>query len=228
MTPERSRLTLVVLMALAWAGVVASPWARANGGRADSDAGRDACDAAAPDADPLEELRRSELALATTLRRRVPDWSPEATITEEQTDRALAAIVDYEEIARRALGARWGTFDASQRRAFLALFAPLTNNAMVEASERRMIVTYESETITGREARVVATARRLEGPRGAEARLEYHLALRCHRWFVYDVTVDGMSSLESTRAQFARLFKRGSFDDVLAAMRRKVAAHAAH
>jgi phospholipid transport system substrate-binding protein len=222
MTPDRARLALV---ALALAGVVAGPRARAGGGRAAPDAERDVCEAAAPDADPLEQLRHSELALATTLRRRVPDWSPEATVVEEQTDRALAAIVDYEDIARRALGARWVAFDASQRRAFLALFAPLTNDAMIDASERRMIVTYESETITGREARVVATARRLEGPRDAEARLEYHLALRCHRWFVYDITVDGMSSLESTRAQFAKLFKRGSFDDVLATMRRKVAAH---
>jgi len=187
----------------------------------------DTCPAAGRDADPLEQLRRSDSALSVALRRRVPEWSPEADIVRGEVDRVLAGILDYEDLARRALGGRWYALDAARRQAFLALFVPLTNNAMVDAASRRVRVSYDSETIQGPDAVVAVTARLADRPGDVMATLQYHLALRCHRWFLYDVTVDGASSLDGSRAEFTRLFKRGNFDDVLAIMRRKVARHEA-
>jgi phospholipid transport system substrate-binding protein len=170
--------------------------------------------------DPLVELRQSDLALASALRRRAPDWSPEADANALRVERLLAAILDYEGIARGALGPHWEALTPAQRAAFLALFSPLTNRALVEAAARHVSVTYDSETISGREATVVVTPKLGGGE--APARVEYKLGERCGRWRIHDVVVDGVSLVDGYREQFDRLFRRGGFDDLLAAMRRKL------
>jgi phospholipid transport system substrate-binding protein len=179
-------------------------------------------DAGRASEDPLAELRESDLALSAALKRRVPDWSPEAPVLEARIERLLGQILDYDSIARSALGPHWDALTNDQRSAFLALFSPLTNGALIAAAERRISVVYESETISGPEATVVVTPRLLEAEGGPVTRVEYKLAGRCGRWRIHDVLVDGVSLVDGYRAQFDRLFRRGSFDDLLATMRRKL------
>jgi phospholipid transport system substrate-binding protein len=173
-------------------------------------------------ADPLEELRESDEALAAALKRHAPDWSPEAAAIADRIDRLLGDILDYRAIARQSLGAHWDTLTQSQQTAFLALFSPLTNGAVVSAAERRVSVTYDSETISGPEATVVVTPRVAGGAAGPTTRVEYKLSGHCGRWLIHDVVVDGVSLVDGYRAQFDRLFRRGSFDDLLAVMRRRL------
>jgi phospholipid transport system substrate-binding protein len=170
--------------------------------------------------DPLAELRQSDLALASALHRRAPDWSPEAEANAARVQRLLAEILDYESIARQALGARWDALTPGQRAAFLALFSPLTNRAFVASAERHVAVTYDSEAISGPEATVVVTPSRAGGD-GPE-RVEYKLGERCGRWRIHDVVVDGVSLVDGYREQLARLLRRGTFDELLATMRRKL------
>ncbi|HVX98064.1 MAG TPA: ABC transporter substrate-binding protein [Polyangia bacterium] len=171
--------------------------------------------------DPLAELRQSDSALSAALRRHVPDWSPEAPVHAARLRRLLSDILDYEAIARLALGARWDALTAEQRSSFLSLFSPLTDRALLSAAEKHVAVTYESETVVGPEATVVVTPRSIEGA-GAVSRIEYKLGQHCGRWRIHDVVVDGVSLVDSYRAQFDRLFKSGSFEDLLAIMRRRL------
>jgi phospholipid transport system substrate-binding protein len=174
------------------------------------------------DADPLAQLQRSDVALTNALKRRVPDWSPEAAVVSARRDRLLAEILDYEAIAREALGPHWDALTGDQRAAFLPLFSALTNGALIAAAERRASVTYESETISGPEATVVVVPRPAAGSRAVATRVEYKLEGRCGHWRIHDVVVDGDSLGDVYRAQFDRLFRRGTFDDLLAVMRREL------
>ena len=172
--------------------------------------------------DPLTELRESDLALSAALRRQVPDWSPEAPAHAARIEQLLEDILDYEAIAKQALGSRWDSLSAAQRSAFLSLFSPLTNRALLSAAERRVSVSYESESISGAEAKVVVTPRYLDDAARPVTQIEYRLSERCGRWRIHDVSVDGVSLVDGYHAQFERLFKRGSFDDLLAVMKRKL------
>jgi phospholipid transport system substrate-binding protein len=173
---------------------------------------------------PLAELRESDLELSAALRRRVPDWSPEAEIYAARIARLLGEILDYESIAKQALGKHWDTLTAAQRMAFLALFSPLTNRAFVSAFEQRISVDYQSESISGSgaEATVIVAPRFADGAAHSVAPIEYRLGQRCGRWKIHDVSIDGVSLIDSYRAQFDRLFRRGTFDDLLTLMRRKL------
>jgi phospholipid transport system substrate-binding protein len=173
------------------------------------------------DMSPMTELKRSHDALSTALRRQVPEWSPEASLVRSRIAHVLAGILDYQQIARRALGRRWDHLTDRQHIDFLSLFAPLTNQALIAAAERNVVVSYDSQTIAGTEATVVVSPK--EPSIGQTiARLEYHLYRKCDHWYVYDVVVDGVSLADGYRSQFNRLLQRESFEDLLDLMRRKV------
>jgi phospholipid transport system substrate-binding protein len=170
--------------------------------------------------DPLAELRRSDAALASALKRRVPDWSPEAEALAARVDHLLGDILDYEAIARQALGPHWDGLTPRQREAFLSLFSPLTNRALVAAANRNVSVSYDSETIAGSSATVVVTPRLRDSE--AAGRVEYKLGEHCGRWLIRDVVVDGESLVDGYRSEIDRLFRRGTFEDLLAVMRKKL------
>jgi phospholipid transport system substrate-binding protein len=173
-------------------------------------------------ADPLSELRRADRELVSALKRRAPDWSPEAAANAARIQHLLASILDHAAIAQEALGAHWDALTPAQRSEFLALFSPLANRVLMAAAERNVTVDYDSETISGPEATVVVTPRLVTGSREALARVEYKLREQCGAWRIHDVVVDGESLVDGYRAQFDRLFRRGTFDDLLAVMRRKL------
>lgn len=56
------------------------------------------------DPDPLAKLRRTDAEIRAAVNRRVPDWSPEAEVRRKQIERLLGGLLDYDAIARVALG----------------------------------------------------------------------------------------------------------------------------
>ena len=173
---------------------------------------------------PLDELAQSERALAAAVHRRVPDWSPEADAIRSQVDRLLGGILDYEAMARRALGPQWGALNDSQRRQFVSVFSELTNHAFVEALEHPGVrMKFDSETILGPEASVMVKVTVPGGSEPVEQDVEYRLSQRGDRWLIHDVLVDQVSLIATYQADFARLLQRDGFDELMARMRRRAA-----
>jgi phospholipid transport system substrate-binding protein len=171
----------------------------------------------------LEELRQTDLSLLAALRRRVPDWSPEADLARFRRDAILAGLLDYERIAEAALGSEWGRLTEGQRRSFLSRFSALTNRAFVAALTRSNArIRFESESISGATARVLTTATADGSGSGSEPQIEYRLALKHGRWLVYDVLVDDVSLVDGYRSQLSALMRRGGFDEVMDRMARKL------
>ena len=175
--------------------------------------------------DPLACLRRTSQTLGDVLRRRVPDWSPEAEASKGRVDALLAGMLDYEEIARRALNAEWDSLTGAQRREFLGAFRALTNRAFVAAMNRPDVhLKFDSETVKGPVASVLATAWAAEPSANAEEHMEYRLARKRDRWLVCDVLVDGVSLVDGYRDQFARIMHRGGFGEIMERMHHKLEA----
>jgi ABC-type transporter MlaC component len=179
--------------------------------------------------DPLDELRQADQALISTLRRRVPEWSPEADLIRARLDGLLAGILDHERIAQRALGATWTAMSADQRQQFLRDFSALTDQAFIAALTRPDVrLRYVSETIIGPEASVIVTVTaETRQPAGAATeQLDYRLTQTHGRWLIHDVVVDGVSLVDSYRQQFERVLRSGGVDELLARMRQRL--HATH
>jgi len=175
--------------------------------------------------DPMAKLRRTDAELHAAVNRRVPDWSPEAPARQMRIDRLLRGLLDYDGIARRALGASYTTLSPERRRAFVATFSAVTGQtflARIEAQERHTV--YDSESVAGSEARVQGRA----CPRGesadAEIPVEYVLERRDGDWLVTDVVVGGDSLVTTYQEQLRPLVAREGIDGLLLRMRNQLTA----
>ena len=166
---------------------------------------------------PLEELRRAELALETTVHRRLPEWSPEADATRLRVGAILAGIIDYERIAQSAFASDWNKLTTEQRRSFLDWFTLLTNQAFTAAllgSESRTRVRIREDL--GRQCHRGRQRRLRKAGVGARHKhMEYRLSEKAGRWLVYDVLVDDVSLIDSYRAQFGSLMRHGGFEEIM-------------
>jgi phospholipid transport system substrate-binding protein len=173
--------------------------------------------------DPLNELQHTVLAIDALVRRRVPDWSPEADAVKWQVDSILAGVLDYEQIGRSALGMDWDQLTNPQHSAFLQAFSALTDRAFVSALTRSDVhLRFVSETVMGEKASVMVTAGVSRPTPGAEQQIEYRLVRKQGRWLIYDVLVDGVGLVDSYHAQFARLIQRDGPGELIDRMRREL------
>ncbi len=129
-------------------------------------------------------------------------------------------LFDFEEMSRRSLGAAWDTVSPAEKQEFIHLFTSLVANSYMGKIEQYTgePIRYESEQVDGTEASVLS---RVVTPKGAEIGIEYRLYRAENRWAVYDVRVDGISLVNSYKAQFNRLLQRGSFAELLKQLRQK-------
>ncbi len=185
---------------------------------------RPACAYAKEDLGPMAKLRRTEAEIRAAVKRRVPDWSPEADMRRRQIERLLGGLLDYDSIASEALGAPFSKLAPERRRDFLTTFAALTRQTFVARLENQKLRTsYDGETIEGSEARVTATACAMGAAPETGSHIEYRLERKSNEWRVTDVIVDGTSLVATYRRQFRRLVAREGMDGLMERMRDQLA-----
>jgi phospholipid transport system substrate-binding protein len=173
---------------------------------------------------PLAKLRRTEAEIRAAVSRRVPDWSPEADMRRRLIERLMGALLDYDAIARDALGAVFDTLPPERRRDFITTFAALTRRTFVARLENQKARTsYEAETIDGSEARVTATLAVLGSTPDARTRIEYRLERKDNDWRITDVVVDGTSLVATYKRQFRRLVAREGIKGLMERMHDQLA-----
>jgi phospholipid transport system substrate-binding protein len=132
-------------------------------------------------------------------------------------------MLEYEQIAGRALDPEWTKLTSAERRRFLQTFSALTNHAFVSALTRPDVhFRLDSETVNVATATAQVTAWVSTLNPEAEEHIEYRFTRKRDRWLICDVLIDRVSLVDSYHAQFARLVRRGGFAEVMERMQRKV------
>jgi len=128
---------------------------------------------------------------------------------------------DFEEMAKRSLGAEWRRRTPAEQKEFVDLFTELLKNSYIESIEsyRGNKVVYGRESQDGDYAEVNTS---ITNPNGEEFAIDYRLTIRVSEWKVYDVIVENISIVNNYRAQFRRILQRSSFADLLQTIRDKV------
>ena len=146
---------------------------------------------------------------------------PEAGIAAAR--QLIHRAFDVREAASRVLGREWELRTAAEQDEFVRLFADLMERAYLSHviarlnSEDAIRVNYLDETLTGDTAVVDTTVE----SRAGTIPFQYRMARSSGRWMVRDVAVDGISIVESYRAQFARVLRRSSYAETIAALRER-------
>lgn len=125
----------------------------------------------------------------------------------------------YEEMSKRSLGAHWNSLNETQRQQFVDLFRQLlarTYTGTIEgySGERFQYLSEQNEGDYA-EVRTKLISRKGEIP------INYRLLSKTGEWQVYDIVVDGISMVSNYRAQFNKIIRTSSYEDLVQKLQNK-------
>jgi phospholipid transport system substrate-binding protein len=137
----------------------------------------------------------------------------------------VEGLLDFEEIAKRALTRHWDGLEASQRTEFVSLLTQLVRRNYQGNLERTLDYTieYGGETASGDHVTVETTARSRENRRAPPVAIKYTMARTETAWVVHDIDTDGVCMVRNYRNQFNRIIERDGFPALLEKMRQRLA-----
>jgi phospholipid transport system substrate-binding protein len=140
------------------------------------------------------------------------------TERQEAVRKVAIEIFDVSETARRALGRHWQARTPAEREEFTRLFAELLESTYISKIDfyGGEQLKYVGESVDGDFAVVRATILRRQG---ADVPVEARMLRRSDRWYIYDIAVEGISLINNYRAQFDRLIRTSSYDELVRRLR---------
>ncbi|NIO06239.1 MAG: ABC transporter substrate-binding protein [Proteobacteria bacterium] len=129
---------------------------------------------------------------------------------------------DWEELARRSLARHWSGRTDEEKREFVSLFSDLLEKTYMDKvdSYSGETVFYMGETVDGNYGVVnikIVTERNTEIP------AEYRVKKKENGWFIYDISVNGVSLVNNYRTQFNSIILKSSYEDLVGRLKAKVA-----
>ncbi len=133
----------------------------------------------------------------------------------------LLPHIDVEGMSRSVLGRQaWMKATSAERLAFEHEFTQLVIRTyaapLAEYSGETVSFTPIRGNLDGRFVRVNSVIQR---PNGQRIPLSYNLVSKADGWKVYDLSVEGVSLLQSFRTQFSNILQQGTMHDLLEQMR---------
>lgn len=138
----------------------------------------------------------------------------------ERLKEIINPIFDYEDMARRTLGAHWRRRTPAEQQEFLKLF-----RAFLEKVYAEKVDLYEGErAVFGRESidqDYAEVESKVTNNKGDENPVVYRLKRTDGKWKVYDAVVANISIVNNYRSQFDRVISKSSFDELKKLLREK-------
>ncbi len=134
-------------------------------------------------------------------------------------------IVDVPAAAQLSLGPSWNARTAGERDEFVRLFADLLERSLIFGIAGRIRlpdgiqVSYVGESVDGAVATVRTT---IVSKSGLDLPFTYRMIERAGRWAICDVIIDGVSVAANYRAQFFRIMRSSSYQELVRQMRARV------
>lgn len=137
----------------------------------------------------------------------------------QKIEQVIRQRVNYEDMAKRALGWSWIELTHPERQEFVALFVQLLRDTFAGridnyADEQ---VLYLSEQ---HEENCAEVRTKLSGHK-ADTFLDFRLADKVGHWYVYDVVIDGVGLVNNYHAQFASIIRDHSYAGLVNKMKEK-------
>ena len=172
---------------------------------------------------PMERIKETTDKIIAIL----SDPALKAPDKAEEKRKRLRQVVnerfDWEEFSRRTLAKHWRKRTEEEKREFVPLFGTLVERTYMDKVEDYSgeKVRYKGQRVKGKyglvKAIVVTNDRR-------EIDVDYRLKYKRSDWYVYDVTVVGVSLVKSYRVQFNEIIMQSSYEELVKRLKDKLAA----
>jgi len=144
----------------------------------------------------------------------------------QERERLLRATVDkrfdWEEMSRRTLARHWSRRTDKEKKEFIDLFGKFLERTYMHkvddySGEK---VVYGGEKIEGNYGIVKI---KIVGHNEREIPALYRVKKKGKKWYVYDVSVEGVSLINNYRTQFNSIIVRSSYDKLVQKLKAKLA-----
>lgn len=171
--------------------------------------------------EPTEKIRETTdkiLAIVSDQALKAPDKTKERKrLVREVVDERF----DWEEMSRRTLARHWARRTEEEKKEFVCLLGKLLERTYMDrvgdySGEK---VLYGRESVDGDYGVVrikILTRKETEIP------VMYRVKKKAGDWFVYDISVEGVSLVNNYRSQFNSIIVRSSYKDLVKKLRAKV------
>ncbi len=175
---------------------------------------------------PIPVLQNAADQIIATLKQNKAQLKSNHKIIYQAVQQHLLPIVDVNGMSRSVLGREaWNKASAAEKNEFTAEFTRLVirtySNPLAEYSDETVKFSPIRGGVDGRFIRVNSIVMRSSGQ---NIPLSYNLVAKNGQWKIYDLSVEGVSLLQSFRSQFAQVLQNSSMKDLIAQMRLKKAA----
>lgn len=168
--------------------------------------------------DQIKETTDKILAILTDPALEAPEKLNEK---KRMIRKAVDERFDWTAISRRALGRHWRKMTTEEKREFIPLFGQLLEKTYLsrvgEYSGER--VRYEDEKVDGTYG--VVTVKIISDKHG-EISVKYRLWNKKDEWFIYDISIEGVSLVNNYRSQFNTILMKSSPSEMIRKLEEKV------
>lgn len=144
----------------------------------------------------------------------------EVEIRREKLHDIIAPRFDFQEMAKRSLGAHWSKVDEVQRNEFVSVFSKLLAKTYLERIEhiRKETVAIKDEQMKNDKVAVVHT---IVTHKGDKFPIDYKLVRRKSGWRVYDVVIENIGLVSNYRNEFAGIIRKEQFAGLMERLKQK-------
>ncbi len=187
------------------------------------------CQALWAQSSPVPMLENTADQIIGTLKHNKASIKQNHHIIYQAVERYLLPNVDVNGMSRSVLGRQaWNKASATERQEFTQVFTELVirtyANPLAEYTDETVKFSPIATPVDARFARVNSVIIRSSGQR---IPLSYSLVAKNNGWKIYDLSVEGVSLLQSFRSQFGQILQNSSMQDLIAQMRKNSKSRAA-
>jgi phospholipid transport system substrate-binding protein len=171
--------------------------------------------------DPIDQIRQTTDRIISIL---TDPALKEPAKTEERRRMIREAAderFDWEEMARRSLAQNWAQRTDEEKKEFTSLFSDLLEKKYmdkVEAFSGETFV-YKGEKVEGDYG---VDSVKVVTPEDVEISVEYRVRRKGDDWFIYDVSIEGVSLVNNYRTELSRLLFKSSYEDLVEKLKAKL------
>jgi phospholipid transport system substrate-binding protein len=170
--------------------------------------------------EPTDEIRAAVNRGVEILNGAKPGGDKEKTQTIARLKKVVYPLFDFEEMAKRSLGAHWRQLDTERQKEFVTLFTELLEKTYANSINLYdgQKVTYTGENIDQDYAEV---GTKIVSKKGDTYAADYKLHRVDGKWKVYDIVAEGISVVNNYRSQFNRVIVNSSVDELMNRLKAK-------
>jgi phospholipid transport system substrate-binding protein len=127
----------------------------------------------------------------------------------------------FNEMAKRSLGVHWSERTPQERAEFVKLYTDLLERAYIDRIEGYTgeKILYVGEAVDGSYSEVKS---KIVTKKNQEVPIVYRLINHDSNWEVYDIVIEGVSLVNNYRAQFSKIIRTSSYEDLVKKMQVKL------